>query len=142
MKRAFTIFEIVVVIVIVAVLTMLGMPAYQRMIRRGELKEVKVMLDLTKTAAKYYDLRYALGSIVADSTNQDDIWEMLDVDLPAEGECDYEITGAVGGAKMLTVYSYPDGTTRTVLYTYELPVDSSPTINTANPDSRYIKNLQ
>jgi prepilin-type N-terminal cleavage/methylation domain-containing protein len=60
-RNAFTLLEVIIVVVILAILVSIAIPNMKKFITRAQLKEVGSMVELIKSGAKYYDLKYGLN---------------------------------------------------------------------------------
>jgi prepilin-type N-terminal cleavage/methylation domain-containing protein len=75
-RKAFTLIEIIIVVVILAILVSIAVPNIRKFITRAQLKEVGSMVELIKSGAKYYDLKYGLNLF----STSGDPWTNLKLD--------------------------------------------------------------
>lgn len=136
MKKAYTLIGVLIVVVILGILATGAIPSLRQIIRRTELKEVRSVVEAVISGARYYELKY--GTITTlplyDSGTQKD-WPALNVELPNNPVCAYEILDGGTTGKQLRVNS--DGVW---LYTYDLPRGLG-AINAGNSDAKYVREL-
>lgn len=135
MKKGYTIVDILVIVVVLGVLATITLPVYNKIIRRARMREVVTLIALTRVGARYYDGKYGITSLTTPGNIA-----ALNVDLPPDPVCTYEIVDLDDPPqdpprRWLQVNSSGDW-----LYRYQLPTGSG-TINTDNPDSRYVQDL-
>lgn len=134
MKKGYTLIDVLIIVVILGVLVTVAIPAYRRIIRRAELREVRNLLELTRAGARYYHLKYDITDIDT-SEGQDAVFRSLRVDIPADSNCIYQIV-AIGTTRQLQVIRRSDSA---LLYTYDLP-DAGGSIQKTS-DERYLQDL-
>ena len=108
MKKGLTLIELVVVLVVIAIIASLAIPSFKGIIRNTYISEVYGMASLIISGARYYDFKYDFDNF--DATDPSQYWGALNVNIPNNAKCRYEITGGAHATKLLTIYSTPPGT--------------------------------
>lgn len=130
MKKAYTIVDVLLIVIILAILAAIVTPAYNKVVRRSELKEVRTLVELTRAGARYYHGKYGITSITPPAN-----LSVLNVTVPPDAKCTYSIVSGGTTGRQLQVTS-----SNGLLYTYDLP-DGPGAINGVNPDARYVQDL-
>lgn len=131
MKKAYTIIDVLIIVVILAILAAVVVPAYNKVVRRSELKEVRTLVELTRAGAKYYHGKYWITSITTPAN-----LSVLNVTVPSDAKCTYSIVSGAGNTRILEVRRTSDNV---LLYTYQLP--NGPGVVQATTDARYLEDL-
>lgn len=138
MKKAYTLIGVLIVVVILGILAIGAIPSFNQIIRRTELKEVRNVVEAVISGARYYELKHGTITTLPISDpdpDPDPPWPALNVELPNNPVCAYEILPGGTTGKQLRVSSGG-----VWLYTYDLPRGPG-AINGVNPDARYVQEL-
>ena len=133
MKKGWTFTEVLAVIIIIAIAVLIVAPGIKSFIKRGQMREISVMLDSIRAGAKYYDFKYQLTTL--DSA---DPWSALRVQIPRDARYTYSMVDepTTPSGKQLQVKN-SDGV---LLYTYNLP-DGPGVLISGTEEERYLGDL-
>jgi len=129
MKKGFTLIELLIVVVILGIVSILAIPTFSKIITRSQFREVVNVVELVRTGAKYYDLKYGLAALTPD----DGAWPYLKIDKPTS-TCELVYTIVADGSSHPTMRVSRDGS---AVYEYDL-VDDAGDKKAAHSDSRYL----
>ena len=143
--KGFTLIEIFLVSMLASIV-LLGvmMPAFSKFTARSKLREVRMMVELIRGPAKLYHEKEGIDTIMSFPTTLER-WQALEVVLPRDRNCDYEINQSGPDVELQVFYPRKaGGPIGAMVYRYILPdgdINGQGTIVSGSGYEKYLQGL-